>query len=64
MSTTDRSTLTQCVGSRMHPDVITELRRYAAQDNVTPSKFIAKLVTREVKARKVAEAASLGGDNE
>ncbi|MFI4977367.1 MAG: hypothetical protein ACHQC8_01620 [Solirubrobacterales bacterium] len=43
--------------------MITELRRYAAQDDVTPSKFIAKLVTREIKARKVAEAASPGGDD-
>jgi hypothetical protein len=60
---TDRSTLTQPVGSRIHPDVIAELRRYAAQEGITPSRFIARLVTREVKARKVAEAASFGGDD-
>ena len=60
---TDRSTLLQPVGSRIHPDVIAELRRYAAKDAITPSKYIARLVTREVKARKVAEAASLGGDD-
>ena len=60
---TDRSTLLQPVGSRIHPDVIAALRRYAAQDAITPSKYIARLVTREVKARKVAEAASLAGDD-
>jgi hypothetical protein len=60
----ERSTLTRCVSTRITPDVIAELRRYAAKDNVTPSKFIARLVTREIKARKLDEAASLGSDDE
>ena len=59
----DRSTLLQPVGSRVHPETIAELRRYATQDGTTPSKYINRLITREVKTRKVAEAAAFGGND-
>ena len=49
-------TLTVSVGSRIKPDVVAQLRHYAALDDVTPSAFIAKLVTQEITRRKAAAA--------
>ena len=56
------STLTKTVGSRIRPDVIVQLRHYAALDNVTPSAWIARLVYQEVQRRNAASA-STGADH-
>jgi hypothetical protein len=55
------STLTKAISSRVKPDQIALLRHYAAQDNVTTSKFIAKLIAQELRRRN---ADSAGGDND
>jgi hypothetical protein len=55
------STLTKTVGSRIRPDVIRQLHHYAAIDNVTPSRFISRLVTQEIARRNAA--ASIGADH-
>jgi len=48
------STLTRSVSTRIKPDAIIELQHYAVLDNVTPSKFIARLVYAELRRRKAA----------
>ena len=55
------STLTKTVGSRMRPDVIRQLHHYAAIDNVTPSRFVSKLVAQEITRRNAAASTGATG---
>jgi hypothetical protein len=48
------SMLTKTVGTRIRNANIEEIHRYAELDDVTPSKWIAKLVYQELARRKAA----------
>jgi len=55
MPSTSNGVATEVITSRIRPAVVTELRGFAAEDDVTISRFIARLAYREVHARKSSE---------